>query len=314
MIDVRLLQAFLWVAKLGGFHKAAAQLNITQPAVSQRLAQLEDQLGVKLIARTRRSLACTQKGLDLLAHVEQILTLHDAMRHAIAAPESVHGTLRLGVSETIVHTWLQDFMRALNDRHPHLAVEIDAGASPELEDKLLAREIDLGFLALPLTHANLEVLGLGSFAMGFVASPRLQLGGRRVPLERLAQHPIITFARRTATHDEVQQIFAGISAQRLHASSTLAPMVRMAVDGLAVACIPPAVVGRELSEGDLAPVKTNATLTDLRFAACWRSTPERHMAKSVAKLAAEIATRYRARLLPATRPTRGPARRPAKTG
>jgi DNA-binding transcriptional LysR family regulator len=290
MLDVRLLQAFFWVAKLGGFHKAAAQLNITQPAVSQRVAQLEHLLGTRLIARTRRSLFCTEKGLGLLAYVEQILSLHDAMRHAIAAPQAVHGTLRLGVSETIVHTWLPDFMRALNERHPHLAVEIDAGASPSLEDKLLAHEIDLGFLVLPLTHADLEMTGLGRFPMAFVASPSLELGGRRISLERLAQYPIITFARGTEAHFEVQRIYAELPAPRLHASSTLWPMVKMAVDGLAVACIPPAVVDRELIEGELQIVKTSAALADLSFAACWRRTPERHMAKAVAKLAAEIAT------------------------
>jgi DNA-binding transcriptional LysR family regulator len=289
VLDVRLLQTFYWVATLGGFHKAAARMNITQPAVSQRLAQLETELGVALIERTRRSVACTERGRDLLAHVERILSLHDAMHHAIAAPEAVHGVFRLGVVETIVHTWLQEFMRALDERYPNLVLEIDAGASPSLEDKLRADEIDLGFLLLPVDDPDIEIQELCSFPMGLVASPALRLGGRRVSFARVAQHPLVTFVRRGEIHAVVRQAFADVPDLRLHVSSTLAPIVRMAVDGLAVACVPPAAVQRELDDGDLEVVRTPAPLADVRFAACWRRLPDRRLARTVAAIAAEVA-------------------------
>nr|WP_284701665.1 LysR family transcriptional regulator [Rhodoplanes tepidamans] len=283
------MQAFYWVARLGGFHRAAARLNVTQPAVSQRVVQLERELGVQLLERTRRSVACTERGRDLLAHVERMLALHDAMHHAIAAPEAVHGLIRLGVVETIVHTWLQDFMRLLDERHPRLVLEIDAGASPSLEEKLHADEIDIGFLLLPLSHPGLEVHELCSFPMGMVASPRLGLGGRRVPLARVAAYPLATFARGGEIHARVRAVFADIADLRLHASATLAPIVRMAVDGLAVACVPPAAVAREIADGELEVVRTGAVLADLRFAACWRPTPERRLVRAVAAIAAEVA-------------------------
>lgn len=295
MLDVRLLQAFYWVATLGGFHKAAARMNITQPAVSQRVAQLEAELGVTLIERTRRSVACTERGRSLLVHIERILSLHDAMHHAIAAPEAVRGVFRLGVVETIVHTWLQDFMHALDERYPNLVLEIDAGASPSLEDKLRADEIDLGFLLLPLGDPDIEVQELCRFPMGLVASPTLRLGGRRVSFARVAEHPLITFVRRGEIHAVVRQAFADVPDLRLHVSSTLAPIVRMAVDGLAVACVPPAAVQRELSEGDLEVVHTPAPLADARFAACWRRLPDRRLARSVAAIAAEVASAAAAR-------------------
>ncbi|MTW16482.1 LysR family transcriptional regulator [Rhodoplanes serenus] len=291
MLDVRLLQAFYWVATLGGFHKAAARLNITQPAVSQRVVQLEAELGVTLIERTRRSVACTERGRELLAHVERLLTLHDKLHHAVAAPETIHGVLRLGVVETIVHTWLQDFMRVLDERYPNLVLEIDAGASPPIEDKLHANEIDLAILLLPLAHADLEVRELCRFPMGLVASPRLGLGGRRVTLEQVAAHHVITFARRGEAHAAVRQAFAEVPDLRLHASSTLAPIVRMAIDGLAVAGVPPAAVWREIADGDLEVVETGASFADLRFVACWRPTPERRLIRAVTALAAEVAGR-----------------------
>ncbi|EJW10304.1 putative LysR family transcriptional regulator [Rhodovulum sp. PH10] len=289
MLDTRLLQAFYWVATLGGFNKAAARLAITQPAVSQRVAQLEADLGVTLIERSPRHVCCTEKGLELLSYVERILSLNDAMHHAVAVPDAVHGVFRLGVVETIVHTWLQEFMRALDVLYPNLALEIDAGASPQLEDKLRADEIDLGFLLLPQTDPDFEVRELCKFPMGLVASPRLRLGGRRVPLARVAAHPVMTFARRGDIHLAVSHAFADVRDLRLHASTTLAPIVRMAIDGLAVACVPPAAVRREIADGELEIVHTDAALADVRFAACWRRTPERRLLERVVALAVRIA-------------------------
>ncbi|MEK9970028.1 MAG: LysR family transcriptional regulator, partial [Ferrovibrio sp.] len=76
MADLRNLETFVWVAHLGGFRAAADKLNTTQPAVSQRIALLESEFGVKLFDREPRGIALTPKGNELLPYAERMLQLH----------------------------------------------------------------------------------------------------------------------------------------------------------------------------------------------------------------------------------------------
>ncbi len=71
MLDFKSLETFVWVATLGSFRGAAAKLNTTQPAISQRIAQLEDEFGIRLLERTSRTVSPTEKGRELLVHAER---------------------------------------------------------------------------------------------------------------------------------------------------------------------------------------------------------------------------------------------------
>src|SRR6185503_15131018 len=75
MIDFKTLETFMWVATLRSFRGAADKLNTTQPAVSQRIAQLEDFLGMRLLERDRRLVAPTRKGVELLGYAERLIRL-----------------------------------------------------------------------------------------------------------------------------------------------------------------------------------------------------------------------------------------------
>src|SRR5207302_6668515 len=79
MPDLRNLETFVWVARLGGFRLAAEKLNTTQPAISARVATLEQEFGVRLFERKQRRAALTAKGLELLGYAEQMLQLRTDM-------------------------------------------------------------------------------------------------------------------------------------------------------------------------------------------------------------------------------------------
>ena len=106
MIDFRTIETFLWVATLRSFRGAAEKLNTTQPAVSMRIAQLEDLLGVRLLERDRRVVAPTPKGQALVGYAERLMQLRAEMIEAVGDRSTMRGIVRLGCSETIVHTWL----------------------------------------------------------------------------------------------------------------------------------------------------------------------------------------------------------------
>jgi DNA-binding transcriptional LysR family regulator len=291
MLDFRTLETFLWVATLGSFRGAAARLNTTQPAVSQRIAQLEDTLGVRLIERERRASVPTEKGRELMVYAERLLRIRAEMIAAVGDRRAMGGLIRLGVPETIVHTWLPRFVERLNAAHPRISLEIEVDISPNLRDRLVAKEIDLAILLGPIGAPSVRSLPLCSYESGFVASPALDLPhDRPAKLAELARHPVITFARNTQPHGVVRELFARADLPvRMHASASLATVVRMALDGIGVAAIPPAIVAREIAEGRLRRLACEAVLPDLNFLVCWPESPDTTTAETVAALAREVA-------------------------
>jgi DNA-binding transcriptional LysR family regulator len=309
LFDLKSLETFVWVATLGGFRAAAAKLNATQPAISQRVASLEAQCGETLLERGPRGAVPTEKGRALLGYAKRLLDLHGEMRAALARDGAIEGTLRLGVAETIVHTWLPLLIERLAREHPRLALEIEVDISPHLRERLLSHQIDLAFLLGPLSAPALRNVALGKFELAFLASPKMGLP-RRAPLARLAEHPIVTFARGTKPQIALAELFAqrGLAPLRLHASAALSPAIKLALDGIAVALMPPAIVREELRAKRLVRIASDADLPDLEFVACWPAAPGELRAARVAELAAQTASSTRsASSAPPIRASRAPA-------
>ena len=125
MIDLRSLEVFFWVVKLGGFGRAAERLHMTQPAVSGRISQVEARFNVRLLDRSgHRAPMPTAKGLELYAYAERMLALRAELVARLAEPADLAGTLRLGTAETLVHTLLGTLLRELHRLHPRITPEI----------------------------------------------------------------------------------------------------------------------------------------------------------------------------------------------
>ena len=160
MIDLRGIETFYWVATLGGFRAAADKLHASQPAISQRISQLEEQLGTRLFERDRRSVRLTVRGQALLTQAERMLQLRQDMLALAREENAIAGRLTLGVAETIVQTWLPTLLARVHDLFPALALEIEVDNTPPMRTHLLAHRIDLAFLMGPLPEAEVENLDL----------------------------------------------------------------------------------------------------------------------------------------------------------
>ena len=293
MVDFRTLETFVWVANLGSFRGAAAKLNTTQPAISQRIAQLEAEFGLRLLDRETRSINPTAKGRELLVYAEQLLRLRAEMRMAIAEPGSIRGVLRLGVAETIVHTWLPQLIEQVSIIHPKISLEIDVDISPNLRDRLVAQEIDLAFLLGPLSNPTINNKPLCRFPIVFLASPKLEFPAGAISIAELARHPILTFARGTQPYIAMRDLFRRpeLPGLRLHASAALSPVIRMAVDGLGIAAVPAAIAHDELRSGRLRILPCAAAIPDLIFTASWPASSDSLAAESVGAIAVDVAAK-----------------------
>jgi DNA-binding transcriptional LysR family regulator len=291
MVDFKSIETFLWVVTLGRFRGAGQRLNTTQPAISQRIAQLEREMGVKLLNRDHRVASPTPSGRQLMVYAEKLISLRSEMMAEVGERSAMRGVLRLGVAETIVHTWLPRLIKSVNTAHPNLSLEIEVDITPNLSARLLGQEIELAFLLGPLSASGVRNRVLCDYPIGILASPSLGLGDGPLKLQDLAKFPIITFPRKSQPYEIVRSLFnrPDLPPIRLHASASLATVIHMATEGLGIAVIPTAIVENELADGRLQLLSTDLKIPPLTFSASWLASPDTLAVELVADLAAQIA-------------------------
>jgi Transcriptional regulator len=192
---------------LGSFRGAAQKLNTTQPAISQRIAQLEREVGVKLLQRDRRMVLPTPSGRQMMVYAEKLIGLRSEMLAVVGDHSAMRGVLRLGVAETIVHTFLTQLIKSVNHTYPNLSLEIEVDITSNLRNRLLAQEIELAFLLGPVTAPTISNRVLCDYSVGISGQPSLGLGKERLTVHDLAKFPIITFPRKTPPYEIVRSLF-----------------------------------------------------------------------------------------------------------
>ena len=295
-MNFKRLETFVWVATLGSFRKAAERQHTTQPAISSRIAILEEELGVKLFEREMGPgpVALTAKGKELLPYAEKIIYMQEQLKKRANNVQGVSGILRLGVSETIVHTWLPEFLRRLNNEMPHLEVEMTVDVTSNLRAGLLDRSIDLAFLMGPISDPSIANLSLCSFPLAWIASPSLKLPDRLLYIEELVQWPIITYARNTKPFAEISQRFRAIDGApvRFMSSSSLAACYRLTVDGVGISTLPYRMITDELEKGIITRLHVTWTPSELKFTASYSAVPYNPVAERAAELAVVVSEAY----------------------
>jgi DNA-binding transcriptional LysR family regulator len=220
-----------------------------------------------------------------------LIGLRAAMMAEIGNASAMRGVMRLGVAETIVHTWLPRLVKSVNEIYPNLSLEIEVDITSNLTARLLAQEIELAFVVGPLSTSGVHNRVLAQYPIGFLASPSLGLGNGAVTRQDLARFPIITFPRKTRPYEAVREVFdrPELPPIRLHASASLATVIHMAVEGLGIAVIPAAIVESELANGRLQLLETDLNIAPLTFTASWLASPDVVAVERVAELAQRIA-------------------------
>jgi DNA-binding transcriptional LysR family regulator len=226
-----------------------------------------------------------------MVYAEKLIGLRSEMMADVGDRSAMRGVMRLGVAETIVHTWLPRLIKSVNTAYPNLSLEIEVDITPNLSARLLAQEIELAFVVGPLSASSVHNRALCDYPIGFLASPALGLGGGTLTVHDLAKFPIITFPRKTQPYEIVRSLFnrPDLPPIRLHASASLATVIHMAIEGLGIAVIPTAIVENELADGRLQLLATDLKISPLTFSASWLESPDTVAVELVAGLAGQIA-------------------------
>lgn len=290
-LNLKQLQAFVAVADQQSFKRAASQLQTTQPNISSRIAALEASLGVTLMERDSASVRLTPIGTKLLSNAREVLQSMDSFLLSAGEDHLFEGVLRLGVTEMVVHSFLGDYLTAFKTRFPNVAIDLLVDFSTNLSSALFSRSIDLSLQSGPFNQATSGSIELGHYPLVWVAASTHRFNDRALTLDHLTQHSIITHARGTQPYEQMIAYLDTLPNKNFSVipSTNLAACLRMAIDGLGVACLPAVIVQQSLANGELQQLE-HAWLPDaLLFSARYDADTSPAYVALAAKLAEEIA-------------------------
>jgi LysR family transcriptional regulator, transcription activator of glutamate synthase operon len=196
-MDLRQLRYLVALAEEGSFTRAAESVHIAQPAVSQQIRRLEEQLGIALVERTTRRVALTDAGELLVVRARRILAELEAAETELQALSGMYaGHVTIGAMHTMGPVDLSLALALFNERHPNVHFTVREQSSEEMAEMLRVDELDLAFLSVT---ERIESRGLGLHQLVseelVVLLPRSHRLGKRkqVRMAELADEPFISF-------------------------------------------------------------------------------------------------------------------------
>ena len=266
MVNLELFRVFYTVAKCGSLTKAAEELYISQPAVSQAIKQLETQLGGKLFNRTRKGMELTETGgKQIFESVEQALKLFDKAEKIYSSlNDEATGVIRICASDTVIKHFLLPYIKEYNVRYPEVKLIFINGTSFETVNRLKSQKGDIGFVNLPLEDNGVSLTGKVNYLNdGFFANANFKdLARKKVDLVKLQDYPLIMLDE-SASQRRVNAEFLtsqGVSLEPEIEIASLELMLELAKNGMGIACIPKEFVKKELEDGSLFEIDTDCKL------------------------------------------------------
>lgn len=289
-INMEQLRTFLAVVRHGGVRKAAVVLNLTQPAATTRIKNLEDTLGCELFERQAGGMRLTKRGELLLAHAEKFEHLTELIERDVVDPDGVEGRLRLGASDTIAQCWLPDLVSRLHAQYPRLEIELNVDISSQLRESLMNREIDLAILLGPISEHKVNNIELPGFDLAWYAAGSRAEQAATVDLKR----PVLTYARNTRPYRELKEmLFDRVGPDvSIFPSSSLSACFRLVEADLGVAVLPRALGREYVTSGRIAEFDPGWVPAPLQFTASYLGEPKSHLIETAAKMALEVAKEY----------------------
>ena len=257
MVNLELYRVFYTVARCGSLTKAAEELFISQPAVSQAVKQLETQLGTTLFNRTHRGMELSVQGGKLIyKKVEDALGLLESAENTlIELKTSATGTIRVGATDSIFSNILADKIAEYHEKYPAVKFDLLTGTTLDTIQQLKDNKCDVVFLNLPIEDKDVMLSGSVSLLSDiFVASPRYAELRNTVVLLMM---DLNTVARRAV---DAYLATMGITLQPDIEVANWDLMLKLAIKGMGVGCVPREYCRKELESGDLFEVNITPSL------------------------------------------------------
>ena len=267
MINLELYRVFVTAARCGSLTKAAEKLYISQPAVSQSVKLLENQLGEKLFRRTARGMELTDCGKMLYKVLARPLEeLENAEGKFSEWRMSPGGTIRISSSDTYTKYFLMREIEKFHKKHPETSLIVLNATTSETCEMVKSGRADIGIVNLPVSDPEIRMVSTCKrFHDIFVAGPKyLSMRDRMIPLKELENFPLVMLDRNSNTRKSLVT-FAHSLGIHLHPEIELGSIDLLkwyAKANMGIACVPAEYLKEELERGELFEIRSDPPIPE----------------------------------------------------
>lgn len=254
-MDVRLLKAFVTVASLHNFTKAAEQLGYAQSTITSQIQLLEKELGVRLFDRLGKKVSLTPEGEHFLTDARQLLFSWEKAKGSLSHSNSPHGILTIGVNESVCSVKLPKLLEEYRRQFPEVEFHIKIGSTDELELWLNENQIDVAVLLDKLWNVpELTVKICEEEILGFFVSPNHPLiDVKHILPHDVSDQPMLLVSHSSCWKNIFQAVMeeANESYRIMLETASISDLKQFAILGFGVAVLPLYAVRQELESGKL---------------------------------------------------------------
>lgn len=274
MLDLSRLRIFCAVARQGSLTRAAEELYLAQPTVSQQIQVLERELGTALLIRLARGVELTEAGRALLPFAERMLELAAEAEGAVHEAAGLAARrLLLGAGNTLATYVLPDLLRRLQFERPEITVEIQVGNTEELVELLERGRLELALVGVPHGHRHLTSEPFLEDELVLIVAPDDPLAAQQeVEIRALAERTLLVRESGSALQAATAALLIETKVEPRHriTLANLEAIKRSVEAGLGIAIVPALAISREVSSGTLRPLRLAGAVTRRSFVVTWR--------------------------------------------
>ena len=291
-MDINQLEVLVTVARERSFSRAAEVLDRTQPAISQAIRRLEEDLGETLFDRSSKDGTLTFAGKVLLDYAEQMLNLRSHAKTAIAEMRSLqHGKVTISANEHTVF-YLLPVIEEFRKRYPLIKIEVQRGVASRIPKQITAREVELGVISFEPHDETLRSVRVLDDELVLIVSPDHRFAGiKSVTIKELASE---TFVAHNAPSPYRQKVIESFAKHRTPLNITVElpslEAIKLLVEkGAGIALIPRLTARAEIDAGRLSSLAVNEMKLERRLNIVYRRNSElSHAAKAFLDVAEEL--------------------------
>lgn len=285
------VRAFLHVARDRGNKKAANALNLTQPAITARINNLEMVLGTELFDRTTGKRRLSKKGELLLDYADKLEHLVTQIERDVAEPKGIENFLRIGVAETIAQSWMPKVIKELERSLPKLRVELVIDISSRLLEPLANREIDIAIANGISADERVQRRPLSQIPLQWYTSANDPVDDPEKARAFFGK-PVITYPRNTEPYLQAKKAIWSKAGQHvpLFPSSSMPCAVQLVAAGMGIAALPYFLVERHLKDGSIINFDPGWAPEPVSFAVYFIDDPVNPVVEHVLDIAHRIAS------------------------
>lgn len=290
-VTFRQLEAFYWAATLGTVGAAAKHLFVSQPAITARVKELEEVLGLALLSRSQQGVQLTPAGRDLLRQSQRLLQLGAELESSGRQEvPPLDGLLRIGTDESAAAVGVSELLRQLRLRYPSLRVDLSVERSKVLNEKLNRRELDIALQTSPALRPHVVDQFLGRVQVAWVAGTGMHLTPMPFSPSDAASVPLVLNPPPSILHHVARDWLAkaGTDLHHINTCNSLAMIMKTVQEGHAISALPVPVVLDQMRAGMLRLVEADPPLPPIAYYVSYLGEKRTAGVEVIAGLAREV--------------------------